>query len=374
MIAYRMFSMDSTLEIISKAQLPADIKKVLACEIKYYYANQFRKFENGWLTLQYTVKDINRQYIESGYDRIVKSEIAFFQLPDYQDLESSQSAKVWMGLKGYGQIKYEILLRQMLNDTAKTGASNAFQQAVGMSQQQEQQLRSSYGDGYVYVLQRANLLPPYAAVRWLADEIYLSCEKLRDPGLAGALLRYLTSKYPGNPYNAACSARIEKVTKLKSANMSNAQIHIHGTVGDPVSLDELVGPYLGKTVFIDLWGTWCYPCVKEFDYMPAIKTYFADSGLVFVYIDRDEDKDDERWKDYIYTHDLAGEHYRLTPAQIDRFWPQISPGNKKQSYPRYVIVDAKGHLAIPDALRPSKGQELYDQVSMVLRKVTIGPY
>ena len=150
--------------------------------------------------------------------------------------------------------------------------------------------------------------------------------------------------------------------------MNNPKIHINDNLSFAPSLKELAASYSGKVVYIDLWGTWCYPCMQEIQYMPALKAHFKDSDLVCLYIDRDEDKDDERWKDYVYIHNITGEHVRMTGAQIDQIWNELAPGSPKQSYPRYCILDKNGNLVVDDAKRPSSGENLYDQISSVLGK------
>ena len=36
---------------------------------------------------------------------------------------------------------------------------------------------------------------------------------------------------------------------------------------------EIIAKHKGKVVVLDLWSSWCEPCVKEF---PGLKQYFAD--------------------------------------------------------------------------------------------------
>jgi len=49
-------------------------------------------------------------------------------------------------------------------------------------------------------------------------------------------------------------------------------------VGDTVHLKD----YRGKTVLLNLWATWCRPCLTEIPYLQRLHEEFADQGLVVV--------------------------------------------------------------------------------------------
>ena len=62
--------------------------------------------------------------------------------------------------------------------------------------------------------------------------------------------------------------------------------------GKPVSLAE----FQGKTVFMNLWATWCAPCLAE---MPDIQDLYNETSndVSFVMISRD--RDEEKARDFI---------------------------------------------------------------------------
>ena len=58
-------------------------------------------------------------------------------------------------------------------------------------------------------------------------------------------------------------------------------------------LDSLFASLKGKTVLVNMWATWCVPCVKEFPGLLKLYRNYKDSGfeLIFISVDEKEDKD-----------------------------------------------------------------------------------
>ena len=59
--------------------------------------------------------------------------------------------------------------------------------------------------------------------------------------------------------------------------------------GSPVSLSD----YVGETVLVNLWATWCHPCKTETPYLQSVYERYRDQGLriVGVSVDRRADYD-----------------------------------------------------------------------------------
>lgn len=48
--------------------------------------------------------------------------------------------------------------------------------------------------------------------------------------------------------------------------------------GEPIDLEQ----YKGKTLFINLWATWCGPCIKEMPSIERAKKVFTDGNIEFL--------------------------------------------------------------------------------------------
>ncbi len=106
--------------------------------------------------------------------------------------------------------------------------------------------------------------------------------------------------------------------------------------------------FRGKTLLVDIWGTWCGPCKAEVPYIAALQKQYADRKDVCI-ISVACDKKAATWKAYIAKHPTAWAQYLVTDA-----------GNKMlddeyfcEGIPRFFIIDREGRFVTSDALRPS---------------------
>ena len=110
--------------------------------------------------------------------------------------------------------------------------------------------------------------------------------------------------------------------------------------------------YKGKLVYIDIWATWCKPCIKEYPDFVKLEEEYHDKNIRFVSVSFDAEKKD--WDDYVNTHKLEG----------NQFWVDLK--NKKiyddgfniTMIPRFILLDGEGKIINANAPRPSTGMEI----------------
>ena len=127
------------------------------------------------------------------------------------------------------------------------------------------------------------------------------------------------------------------------------------------SLEEAIKPMLGKKIYIDIWATWCKPCIMEFAHKEALKKILDENDIQQLYISLDYWMDDTKWKDCIKLYNLTGTHIRADKE----FFTDINKlffTNSGNSIPRYILLDEEGKIMNSDAKRPSQlvaGEKLY---------------
>jgi len=131
-----------------------------------------------------------------------------------------------------------------------------------------------------------------------------------------------------------------------------------GIDGDTIRLSDL----RGKVLYVDFWGTWCYPCLQELPHSLKLHETFEGEDVAFVFIGLEssgEQLDD--WKAFV-----QGERsFSYAPFLEQRVYPGVHLlaegqfGNPaldpfKINYaPTYMLVDGAGRIVSPRASRPS---------------------
>src|SRR5690606_134699 len=72
--------------------------------------------------------------------------------------------------------------------------------------------------------------------------------------------------------------------------------------GNTVSLADLKGKYL----YIDIWATWCRPCLQQLPAMKELEEKYRDKNIEFVSISVDKDADKPKWKNMVDSREMKG--------------------------------------------------------------------
>ncbi|HBG40009.1 MAG TPA: hypothetical protein DDW85_01180 [Porphyromonadaceae bacterium] len=120
---------------------------------------------------------------------------------------------------------------------------------------------------------------------------------------------------------------------------------------------EMMKPFKGKAVLVDIWATWCGPCRMANKEMAPLKAQLADSGLVYVYL-AGENSPEGTWRNMI--PDLKGYHYRMSDAN----WGYLGRTLKAEGVPTYIVLDKEGNQTFHSVGFPG-----VDEMKKELKKV-----
>ncbi|HTM99696.1 MAG TPA: TlpA disulfide reductase family protein [Pedobacter sp.] len=113
--------------------------------------------------------------------------------------------------------------------------------------------------------------------------------------------------------------------------------------GKKVSLTD----FKGKVVFVDVWATWCGPCIKEIPSLKALEKEFHGKDIVFMSVSVDLDADKGKWEKFVANEQLGGIQLMASG------WSKIAKDYKISGIPRFMLFDKNGNIIDVDSPRPS---------------------
>ncbi|MEJ5960760.1 TlpA family protein disulfide reductase [Pedobacter immunditicola] len=127
--------------------------------------------------------------------------------------------------------------------------------------------------------------------------------------------------------------KVVELDKFKSPTVVN---DISSVSVDKV-MEIIVSKHKNKVVFIDLWATWCAPCLDAMQQFKSTKGDFRDKDVAFVYLTNGSSPR-KLWEEKI--KGIGSEHYYLTAAQ----WEYIMNHFGFDSIPSYLLYNKEGVL------------------------------
>lgn len=109
-------------------------------------------------------------------------------------------------------------------------------------------------------------------------------------------------------------------------------LNLINSEGEKVSMEE----FRGKVIFLNLWATWCPPCIAE---MPGINGLYNDvkeENIVFLMLSLDQNF--EKAKKFKEKKGFDFEIYKVEGSIPAMYY--------SQSIPTTFVIDAKGGLAL----------------------------
>ena len=107
--------------------------------------------------------------------------------------------------------------------------------------------------------------------------------------------------------------------------------------------------FKGKYIYIDIWATWCAPCIREIPYLKKIEELYQGKNIAFLSISSDQYSDIEKWKKMIVTKSMSG----VQLLEDNRVDTAFSTYFNVDTIPRFILIDPKGVIIDSNTLRPS---------------------
>lgn len=142
--------------------------------------------------------------------------------------------------------------------------------------------------------------------------------------------------------------------KIVEGHPAVPEIGFVDATGKPVKLADFRGRY----VLINLWATWCGPCINELPELARLRHDLPQDRMAVVPVDVLEKVDAAQLGEFLKMHGAAG-----LPVYIDREL-KTQRGFVANELPLTVLVDAEGH----EVARAAGGQHWDDPASVTYFK------
>ncbi len=109
--------------------------------------------------------------------------------------------------------------------------------------------------------------------------------------------------------------------------------------------------FRGKYVYIDMWASWCVPCLREVPELQKLEKTLKNKKVAFVSISIDASE--EAWKKKMEEKDMHGYQYWNPDGTLGK-------ALNVKGIPFFVIYDPDGNLYMHGAPRPSQGRGLVE--------------
>ena len=128
--------------------------------------------------------------------------------------------------------------------------------------------------------------------------------------------------------NEALVARLEKKEKAELRNMTDEAFDLKKFIDEN---------YKGRPVVVDLWNTWCSPCLEAISQSEETKQEFAGSDLVFLYVADDSSPEDE-WSRK--AEEIGSKQVRVSTDTS----AAILKSHNLEGFPSYLFFDRDHNL------------------------------
>ena len=153
-------------------------------------------------------------------------------------------------------------------------------------------------------------------------------------------------------FNKQCTSKdykeeiAEKIENLKGLVEGKPAPSFTGN--DITGKEYSLSDFKGKYVYIDVWATWCSPCLGQLPHLEKLEEEFKNKDIVFVSVSVDSDK--AAWETMIKDKNMKGIQLHAPEA-----WEsEICKKYCINSIPRFILIDKEGKLINSNVPRPSQ--------------------
>ena len=145
--------------------------------------------------------------------------------------------------------------------------------------------------------------------------------------------------------NETIAESYRNLKKVETGNPSPKFENYVNYAGGTTSLEDLKGKY----IYIDVWATWCRPCIGEIPALKETEKKYHGKNIEFVSISVDRQGSFKKWKKMVKDKELGG----VQLFADNDFKSKFMKDYVINGIPKFILLDPKGNIVNANAPRPS---------------------
>ena len=143
-----------------------------------------------------------------------------------------------------------------------------------------------------------------------------------------------------------------------------AEMPMDSIVNGKDIFQKLIAPYRGRVIYVDIWGTWCGPCLQEMQFLPQLHEELKNLPVTYMYLANNSPE--ELWGKAAKRFGLEGTdcvNLRLPDAQQSAVEEYLGV----QGFPTFLLVAPDGTVYSNKAPRPSFPTSVREAIQEMLK-------
>jgi thiol-disulfide isomerase/thioredoxin len=163
---------------------------------------------------------------------------------------------------------------------------------------------------------------------------------------------------PPAPPAAVLKDKAGKSDRKQSPAPSSTKAEVRLTVVDLAGYEKQLAQWKGSIIAVDVWATWCAPCVKKFPKFVELSHKHGPNGVVFVSLSADDQENADEALRFLKQQGATFANL-LVKDELTAVQDRLG----FEGIPRYLVYDASGQIV----LRAAEVEELAPALAKLVK-------